>query len=119
MVPSPYSLDRDGGGGGTTEVATELPLLGDLLQQRVASDLPRTRPPQGHLAMAGGRNRHRRRRGGGGEGGCFCVRGTGAERESSSVVRRPTDGRVHEWVVVALIITKPRSMLLLVLVEDD
>jgi hypothetical protein len=30
-------------------VAAELPLLGDLLQQRVAGDLLRARPPQGHL----------------------------------------------------------------------
>lgn len=30
-------------------MAAELALLGDLLQQRVACDLPRARPPQGHL----------------------------------------------------------------------
>lgn len=64
MVPSPYSLDGEGGGGGAAEVAAELPLLGDLLQQRVAGDLLGARPPQGHLAVAGGRDRHRRRRGG-------------------------------------------------------
>ena len=30
-------------------MAPELSLLGDLLQQRVAGDLPRARPPEGHL----------------------------------------------------------------------
>nr|CAB3493674.1 unnamed protein product [Digitaria exilis] len=38
-------LDGEGGRGGAAEVASELALLGDLLQQRVAGDLPRARPP--------------------------------------------------------------------------
>lgn len=42
-------LDGEGGRGGAAEVAPELALLGDLLQQCVAGDLPRARPPQGHL----------------------------------------------------------------------
>lgn len=61
MVPSPYSLDGEGGRGGAAEVAAELALLGNLLQQRVACDLLRARAPQGHLALAGGGHRHRRR----------------------------------------------------------
>lgn len=42
-------LDGERRGGGAAEVAAELALLGDLLQQRVAGDLPRARSPQGHL----------------------------------------------------------------------
>jgi len=42
-------LDGEGSRCGAAEVAPELSLLGDLLQQRVAGDLPRARPPEGHL----------------------------------------------------------------------
>jgi hypothetical protein len=38
-------LDQECGRRGAAEVASELALLGDLLQERVAGDLPRARPP--------------------------------------------------------------------------
>lgn len=63
-------------------MASELALLGDLLQERVAGDLPRARPPKGDLAVAGRGHRHRRR---------------GAEEGGGEVhACAGRDGRAHE-----------------------